>query len=353
MQDYNQTAELLRIIDQPAFAVADGAILLANDAALQRQIALGAQIDAILLTGKEAYSAFTDGRLHLRLNVEGAVWDASVTKMMDVDLFLMERSVSDQDLQIMALAAMQLRSPLSELVALTNQLFPEGSVKDPVLSAKLNRSLLSMQRLLGNMADAPRYSNSKNYIMQTQNINAYIQEIIDKSQLLLEKAGYKLIYSAPEEEIFALISTERLERAIYNLLSNAMKFSPVGSVIAVRLEKCGDMLMFTVADEGDGLTDDSCGSIFTRYLREPAIEDSRIGMGLGMLYVCAAASAHGGTVLLRQPEGKGLSVTMTLSIKNSQPGMLHSDIFPIDYSGGQDHALLELSDALPFELYEK
>ena len=76
-------------------------------------------------------------------------------------------------------------------------------------------------------------------------------------------------------------------------------------------------------------------------------------MGLGMLYVCAAASAHGGTVLLRQPEGKGLSVTMTLSIKNNQPGTLRSDVFPIDYSGGQDHALLELSDALPFELYEK
>lgn len=353
MQDNKQAAELLRIIDQPAFAVSDGTILLANDAALQRQVALGAQVDAILHTGKEAYYTFTDGRLHLRLNIEGSIWDASVTKMMDVDLFLMERSVSEQDLQIMALAAMQLRSPLSELMALTDQLFPDGAIKDPVLSAKLNRSLLSMQRLVGNMADAPRYSNSKNYTMQTRNVNAYIQEIMEKSQLLLEKAGYKLIYTAPEEEIFALISTERLERAIYNLLSNATKFSPVGSVITGRLEKCGEMLMLTVTDEGNGLPDDGCGNIFTRYLREPAIEDSRTGMGLGMLYVCAAASAHGGTVLLRQPEGKGLSVTMTLSIKNNQPGTLRSDVFPIDYSGGQDHALLELSDALPFELYEK
>ncbi len=353
MQDYNQAAQLLKILDRPAFAVTDGTIVLANDAAVQRQVEIGAQIESILLTGKEAYGAFTDGRLHLRLNIGETVWDASVTKTMDVDLFLMEHSVSEQELQIMSLAAMQLRSPLSELMALTNQLFPEGSVKDPALLAKLNRSLLSMQRLIGNMADAPRYSNSVNHLMQTRNVNAYIQEIMEKSQLLLEKAGYKLTYTAPEEEIFALVSAERLERAIYNLLSNAMKFSPVGSLVTVRLEKCGEMLMLTVTDEGNGLSNDTCENIFTRYLREPAIEDSRVGMGLGMLYVCAAASSHGGTVLLRQPEGKGLSVTMTLSVKNNRPGMFHSDIFPIDYSGGQDHALLELSDVLPSELYEK
>ena len=111
--------------------------------------------------------------------------------------------------------------------------------------------------------------------------------------------------------------------------------------------------MLTVADEGCGISEEIKGNIFNRYLREPGIEDSRTGMGLGMLYVCAAASAHGGTVLLQQPEGKGLSVTMTLSTKNHRSGMVHSDIFPIDYSGGRDHALLELSDVLPYELYEK
>ncbi|MBE6983634.1 MAG: HAMP domain-containing histidine kinase [Ruminococcaceae bacterium] len=352
MQKYNQAEELLKILDRPAFAVSDGTVILANDAALQRQVKIGTQIDTILLTGKEAYSTFTDGRLHLRLSIEDSVWEASVTKAMDVDLFLMERSVNEQELQIMSLAAMQLRTPLSELMALTNQLFREESIKDPVLLAKLNRSLLSMQRLVGNMADAPRYSNSANYMMQTRNVNAYIRELMEKSQHLLEKAGYTLSYTAPEEEIFALVSTERLERAIYNLLSNAMKFSPVGSSISVRLEKCKEKLMLTVTDEGNGLTNKVCENVFTRYLREPAIEDSRVGMGLGMLYVCAAASAHGGTVLLRQPEGKGLSVTMTLSIKNNPPGMFHSDIFPIDYSGGRDHALLELSDVLPSELYE-
>jgi len=350
MQHQIQTEELLKILDHPAFAVSDGKIVLANDAALQRQIEIGAELTTLLLTGREAYEAFTDGRLHLRLCVADVVWDAAVTKVSNMDIFLMEHTVNDTELRILSLAAMQLRGPLGELLSLTDSLDSQG---DKETMAKLNRSLLSLQRFVGNMADALRYSNSSNCLMTSQNITAYLREILEKIAVLLEKSGYTLDYKLPNEDIIALVSTERLERAVYNLISNAIKFSPAGSTVWANLEKCGDLLMFTVTDESQGLPTDLSGNIFTRYLREPAIEDSRMGMGLGMLYVCAAASAHGGTVLLRQPEGKGLSVTMTLSTKARQLGTFRSDIFQVDYTGGQDHALLELADVLSPELYKR
>ncbi len=353
MHDQKNINELLKILDRPAFAVADGCIIAANDAALQREIKIGSQIDPLFQTGKEEYSVFTEGRLHLRLCVADTVWDASVTRTTDADVFLLEHSIKESELRILSLAALQLRAPLAELMALTDRLAENESEESSEAVAKLNRSLLSMQRLVGNMADAPRYTNSVNYPMQTKNITAYLTEIMEKAAVLVEKAGFRFSYEGPTEEIFALISSERLERAIYNLLSNAMKFSPSGSTISIKAKKRGNMVMLTVTDEGNGIQSEGNGNIFSRYLREPAIEDSRIGMGLGMLYVCAAATAHGGTVLLRQPEGKGLSVTVTLSTKNDRLGMLHSNTIPIDYSGGRDHALLELSDVLPYELYEK
>ena len=353
MQHQIQAEELLKILDLPAFAVLDGKIILANDAALHRQIEVGAQIAPLLLTGAETYEAFTDGRLHLRLSVADTVWDASVTKASSVDIFLMERTANDSELQILSLAAMQLRSPLTEILSLTDHLFANSNDADKDSLSKINRSLLSIQRLLSNMADAPRYSNSTNCLMNSQNATAYFREIMEKAATLLDASGHKLEYVLPQEDILVLLSTERLERAIYNLLSNAAKFSPTGSTIQAKLEICGELLMFTVTDESHGLPADISGNIFTRYLREPAIEDSRIGMGLGMLYVCAAASAHGGTVLLRQPEGKGISVTITISTKPSAAGTIRSDIFQIDYSGGQDHALLELSDVLHPELYKR
>ena len=353
MQYQIQAEELLKILEQPAFAVSGGEIILANDAALQRQIEVGTQIAPLLLTGAETYETFTEGRLHLRLSVAGTVWDASVTKASDVDIFLMERTANDDELRILSLAALQLRSPLTELLSLTDRLFANSSDADKDALAKLNRNLLSVQRFVGNMADAPRYSNSTNCLMTSHNATVYFREILEKAAGLLQTSGHKLEYSLPEENISVLLSTERLERAIYNLLSNAVKFSPAGSTITAKLEICKNLLMFTVTDESQGLPADLSGNIFTRYLREPAIEDSRMGMGLGMLYVCAAASAHGGTVLLKQPEGKGLSVTLTISTKPHTTGTIRSDILQIDYSGEQDHALLELSDVLPPELYKR
>lgn len=351
MQHQIQAEELLKILDLPAFAVSNGTIVLANDAALQRQIEIGTQISTLLHTGSDAYQAFTDGRLHLRLCIADSIWDASVAKAGDMDIFVIENTVTDAQLRVLSLAALQLRNPLSEMMFLTDRLLKENSSDTDAL-AKMKQNLLSIQRLVGNMADAPRYKNPTVFLMNTHNITAYFREIMEKAKHLLEVSGYHLQYTLPDEDIIALISAERLERAIYNILSNAMKFSPSGSTISAEMKKCGNMLMFTITDQSQGLPADQSGNIFTRYLREPAIEDSRMGMGLGMLYVCAAASAHGGTVLVRQLEDQGLSVTLTISTKHSQPGTVRSDILQIDYTGEQDHALLELSDILSHELYK-
>lgn len=353
MQHHIPTEELLKMLDLPAFAVSDDTVILANDGALQRQVEIGMKVTPLLITGEETYKTFTEGRLHLRLCITDTLWDASVTKINGTDIFLLERTVNNAELRVLSLAALQLRTPLTEMLSLTERLFAQDCGCDKETVAKLNRTLLSVQRFVGNMADAPRYSNASNCLMNTHNVTAYFREIMEKCKELLEKSGYTLRYTIPGEDIVALISTERLERAVYNLISNAIKFSPVGSTVSAELKKCGELLMFTVTDESKGLPADLSGNIFTRYLREPAIEDSRIGMGLGMLYVCAAASVHGGTVLIRELEGKGLSVTMTISTKASQPGTIRSDILHVDYSGGQDHALLELSDVLSSELYKQ
>lgn len=353
MQQTNGIDDLLNLLAYPAFSVTDGTVAKVNNAAAQMQIAPGMEITPLLHTGKDAYAAFTDGRLHLQLCVADTLWNASVTKVMGADIFLLENAVDSQDLRMLSLAALQFRSPLSEIVLLAEQLYNDEALKGSDIPEKLNRSLLAMQRLVGNMADASRYSKSQNCHMQTNDIVAFVREIFEKSCVILQQSGYKLCYTVPNESQFVLFSAERLERAIYNMLSNAIKFSPEGSTITAKLEKCAGMLLITVSDEGTGLPVNIAGNIFTRYLREPMIEDSRFGMGLGMLLVCSTASIHGGTVLIRQPEGKGLSVTMTLSAQPGNPGDIRSNIMHIDYSGGQDHALLELSDVLPPELYKK
>ena len=75
-------------------------------------------------------------------------------------------------------------------------------------------------------------------------------------------------------------------------------------------------------------------------------------MGLGMVLIRAVAAAHGGTVLVDQPEESGTRVTLTIAIRQGGDAMLRSNILRVDYAGEHDHTMLELSDVLPLSPFE-
>ena len=72
-----------------------------------------------------------------------------------------------------------------------------------------------------------------------------------------------------------------------------------------------------------------------------------------MVLVRTAAASHGGAVLIDQPDGGGARVTMTMAIRRNTSGTLRSPVLRVDYTGEQDHALVELADCLPASLYGK
>ena len=113
------------------------------------------------------------------------------------------------------------------------------------------------------------------------------------------------------------------------------------------------MLRFSIRDNGPGFAQNLLGSVYNRYLRQPCIEEGRNGLGLGMVLVRSAAASHGGAVLIDQPDSGGARVTMTMAIRQNTSGTLRSPVPRVDYAGEQDHALVELSDCLPAELYKK
>ena len=70
-----------------------------------------------------------------------------------------------------------------------------------------------------------------------------------------------------------------------------------------------------------------------------------------MVMIRAAASHHGGAVLIDRPPQGGTRVTMTLAIRQDPVSQLRSPLLKVDYAGERDHALIELSDVLPAEYY--
>ncbi len=348
---------MLDLMVRPGFCVKDNQIVKCNQAAEALMIAPGTELSPMLLTGKAEYAEFQEGCLYLTLSLNGKSWGASVTKMEDFHVFLLEQEADQAELQAMALAARELREPLANVMTTADRLFPMSALQeDPATReqvARLNRGLLQMLRVIGNMSDANRYATDTGSRMESREISSMLQEIFDHSSELLSHAGLKLTFQNLPTPINCLVDSEKLERAVLNILSNAIKFTPKGGTIDCSLTRRGTMLYLQVQDSGSGIAENLRGSIHSRYLRTPGIEDSRFGIGLGMVLIRSTAALHGGTVLVDQPNSQGTRITMTLAIRQSNGGALRSNILRVDYSGERDHNLLELSESLPAFLYEK
>lgn len=342
----------LEMMDRPAFIVREGIITDCNQMAKNRQVTEGQQISEFFSQEENPYADYQGGVLYLTLKIGWIPCGATVIRQNNNDIFLMDRSDEQAQLQTLALAAQQLRVPLSDVMTMADCLFPElqeDSQRKKASQMKL--ALFQLMRLISNMADAERYTGINTPAYETTELCSFFREIIEKADATLCKSSVRLSFACPESPIFTLIDRECMERAVYNLLSNAVKFSAPEDTVEIKLSRSGKLACLTVEDHGDGVASHVQGSLFHRYMREPSIEDSRFGLGLGMTLVRSAASIHGGTVLLEQT--KGTRVAMTIAIRKEMPVSLRSPKLRIgDYAGGRDLGLLEFSEFLPASAYE-
>lgn len=354
MDERNNIAGMLDLMILPGFCVKDNKICALNAAARSLLLTEGMPIDDLLLTGSDAYAAFTSGCLYLTVSIGGEPWGATVSRMDSSDIFLLEQEENQTELRAMALAARELREPLTNVMIAADRLSLENApAEDPARQqlARLNRGLYQMLRILSNMSDAARSVSAAHPEML--DVCAAMKELMEKAAGLSHHAGISLSYTGPGETILCLVDREQLERAVLNLLSNAIKFTPKGGNVDASLQRRGKQLVFTVRDSGSGIADEVCRNLFHRYLRQPGLEDSRFGIGLGMVLVRKAAAAHGGTVLVDRSGERGTRVTMTLEIRQNPGNVLRSNILRVDYAGERDHCLLEFAETLPSHLYEK
>jgi signal transduction histidine kinase len=109
----------------------------------------------------------------------------------------------------------------------------------------------------------------------------------------------------------AAADPDRLRQVIANLVDNALKHSPAGGSVDVRLEEAGARLLITVSDEGPGIPADERERIFERFRRGST---STPGTGLGLYLARELAAAMGGTITVESEPGKGCSFRLALPL---------------------------------------
>lgn len=108
------------------------------------------------------------------------------------------------------------------------------------------------------------------------------------------------------------LDEHRLKHALFNLVNNAIKFTPVGGKVTLRVRRDGDEVRFVVADTGIGISEGERERVFDKFVRGRDADGRQVGVGLGLSLVKSLVELHGGSVSIRSAEGGGTIITCSV-----------------------------------------
>jgi len=152
-------------------------------------------------------------------------------------------------------------------------------------------------------------------------------DLVDQHQIPAEAQGVRLSADLPPT---CMIYADRIqiERLVSNLLGNAIKYTPAGGHVNVRLRGDGERVKFVVEDTGVGIAADHLPHIFDRFYRVPSA-DAEKGLGLGLSFVAWIVKAHGGTIEVESKLQQGTRFTVLLPVGQRPTPALETPAIPV------------------------
>ena len=223
----------------------------------------------------------------------------------------------DQSSRFAADAAHELRTPLAimrgELESLALEPKLDGRLKDRMGSmleeaerlSRITEMLLAMSRL---------DSGESKIADERVDLASLAKDTAEQMALLADEKEIRLDIDAPAG-VFVMGDAARLKEVVVNLLDNAIKYTPPGGRVSLRVFPHGPMAVFEVEDTGIGIPPDALPHVFDRFYRvDKARSREEGGTGLGLSIAQSICHAHHGAISIRSVEGKGTVCRVELSL---------------------------------------
>jgi two-component system, OmpR family, sensor histidine kinase MprB len=280
-------------------AAAFGARLLA-DRVLRPVRALTETVEHVTATQDLALDL--DGRLDTGGRDEIGRLARSFAAMMAA----LDDSVQTQR-RLVADASHELRTPLTSLTTNLELLAEAGGLADPQAPALLGSAREQsgeLRSLVNDLVDLARYGRAETH-REDVRLDLLAAAVVERAARRVSKP----LFETKLDECFVHGDPDAIERALGNLVDNAVKWSPPEGVVHVRVS--AEMLeaVFSVADEGPGILPDDLPHVFDRFYRSPAAR-SKPGSGLGLSIVRQIAETHGGRAVAH-PLPVGIEMLLT------------------------------------------
>lgn len=250
-----------------------------------------------------------------RHRTEQALAEALATEQAAVErLRELERVKSD----FVSTVSHELRTPITSIIGYL-EVLADGGVGplDDAQRGLVERVDRNSHRLLRLVEDLLKLSQIESSTLSIDAVPTDLRDVVstahDAVGWLLQTRSLDVDLDVPDELVELDVDPDELERMLVNLVTNAIKFTPDGGRIGVRLR--GDDLGATlvVTDTGVGIPETEKDQLFTRFYRSQAATQQAVqGTGLGLTIVQAVVAAHGGTIDVDSTAGLGTTVTVRL-----------------------------------------
>jgi len=251
-------------------------------------------------------------RLKSKLDIESAIHENS-------------EEMNQMKLQFFTNISHELRTPLTLIVGPLSQIMNgQVNTKDvPKLNSIMYKNSNRLLKLINQLLDFRKAeSGNLNLIVQNDELVSFVGEVFAAFEDIALEKDIKFLFLSPKKEIDAWFDNDKIEKILYNLLSNAFKFTPNGKGITVSLEKetinNEVHAIIKVIDFGIGIPKEELVSIFDRFYQTRK-ENNAIneGSGLGLAYIKHLVEIHKGEINIESEFHKGTTCIVTIPISKT------------------------------------
>lgn len=208
----------------------------------------------------------------------------------------------------------ELRTPLTLILAPLEELL-KMPFADKISKKKHELMFINAKRLYNLVDQLFEFRKTEMGTRQLKvgkgDIVNFTQEIFESFKPLSEKNGIQYSYHSKEPQLLFYFDKDAMEKILFNLLSNAFKYTKTGQSIHVELIKKNDTVQIKVADTGVGISEEDLSKVFDRFYQVNNRE-MNLGSGVGLAFTKRLVELHHGEITAESAQEKGSTFTVTI-----------------------------------------
>ncbi len=215
----------------------------------------------------------------------------------------------------------ELRTPVTVLRSYSDTLYTMGNEFDYETQKEfigiMNKEVIRLHDMVNDILDFSRYQ-AKNVKLEKEmrDVSELVQECVSRANILADEKELEFIVMIEPNLPQIPINYDSITRALMNLLTNAIKYSPKKTKVKVKAEKIKDYIEITVTDEGPGISEENQKKVFDRFFRVENSAHTVKGTGLGLnLVKVTIEKHHHGQVFVHSKLGEGSTFGFKLPLE--------------------------------------